>query len=293
MIRGVTGLNEARDGSTPDPNALVGVQKLAALNSNTATRHILDGSLYITRTMAECLSIRTADILEFADFKDEFIMQIGKYNSSILEEIKDLYIYDFGIFIEMSPDEEQKAMLEQNIQMALSKENISLEDAIDIREINNLKMANQLLKLKRKQKQEQEQKQRMQEQQMAAQMQMQGQQAQAQLEAQKMQMETQSKMQVKQAEISFEIEKLKNEAMLKEQLMQTEFNFQMQLKGMEQQGLQQRETERETAKNSRISQQSTQTSKMIEQKKRDLPAINFESNEDSLDGFDLAEFEPR
>jgi hypothetical protein len=293
MIRSVTGLNEARDGSTPDPNSLVGVQKLAALNSNTATRHILDGSLYITRTIAECLSIRTADILEFADFKDEFIMQIGKYNSGILEEIKDLYIYDFGIFIEMSPDEEEKAMLEANIQMALSKENISLEDAIDIREINNLKMANQLLKLKRKQKQEQEQQQRMQEQQMAAQMQMQAEQAKAQLEAQKVQMETQSKMQVKQAEISFEIEKLKNEAMLKEQLMQTEFQFQMQLKGVEQQGLQQRETERENAKDARISQQSTQTSKMIEQKKRDLPAINFESNEDSLDGFDLAEFEPR
>jgi hypothetical protein len=293
MIRSVTGLNEARDGSTPDPNSLVGVQKLAALNSNTATRHILDGSLYITRTIAECLSIRTADILEFADFKDEFVMQIGKYNAGILEEIKDLYIYDFGIFIEMSPDEEEKAMLEANIQMALSKENISLEDAIDIREINNLKMANQLLKLKRKQKQEQEQQQRMQEQQMAAQMQMQAEQAKAQLEAQKVQMETQSKMQVKQAEISFEIEKLKNEAMLKEQLMQTEFNFQMQLKGMEQQGLQQRENERENAKDSRISQQSTQTSEMIEQKKRDLPAINFESNEDSLDGFDLAEFEPR
>lgn len=133
----------------------------------------------------------------------------------------------------------------------------------------------------------------MQEQQMAAQMQMQAEQAKAQLEAQKVQMETQSKMQVKQAEISFEIEKLKNEAMLKEQLMQTEFNFQMQLKGMEQQGLQQRENERESAKDARISQQSTQTSKMIEQKKRDLPAINFESNEDSLDGFDLAEFEPR
>jgi len=293
MIRAVTGLNEARDGSTPDPNSLVGVQKLAALNSNTATRHILDGSLFITRTLAECLSIRTADILEFADFKDEFAMQIGKYNSGILEEIKDLYIYDFGIFIEMAPDEEEKAMLEANIQMALSKENISLEDAIDIREINNLKMANQLLKLKRKQKQEQEQQQKMQEQQMAAQMQMQGEQAKAQLEAQKVQMETQSKMQVKQAEISFEIEKLKNEAALKEQLMQTEFQFQMQLKGMEQQGLQQRENEREKAKDNRISQQSTQTSKMIEQKKRDLPAINFESNEDSLDGFDLAEFEPR
>ena len=293
MIRAVTGLNEARDGSTPDPNSLVGVQKLAALNSNTATRHILDGSLFITRTLAECLSIRTADILEFADFKDEFIMQIGKYNTSILEEIKDLYIYDFGIFIEMAPDEEQKAMLEANIQMALSKENISLEDAIDIREINNLKMANQLLKLKRRQKQEQEQQQKMQEQQMAAQMQMQGEQAKAQLEAQKVQMETQSKMQVKQAEISFEIEKLKNEAELKRQLMQTEFQFQMQLKGVEQSQIDAREQSREKAKDARISQQSTQQSKMIEQRKRNLPAINFESNEDSLDGFDLAEFEPR
>ena len=293
MIRQVTGLNEARDGSTPDPNSLVGVQKLAALNSNTATRHILQASLYITRTLAECLSIRTADILEYADFKDEFAMQIGKYNTRILEEIKDLYLFDFGIFIEMAPDEEEKAMLEQNIQMALSKENISLEDAIDIREINNLKMANQLLKLKRRQKQDMEQAQEQQKQQMQAKMQMQAQKAQAQLESQKMQMETQSKMQIKQAEVGFDIERLKNEAALKAQLMETEFNFQMQLKGMEQQGLQDRENEREVAKDERISQQSTQTSKMIEQKKRDLPAINFESNEDSLDGFDLAEFEPR
>ena len=293
MIRGVTGLNEARDGTTPDPNALVGVQKLAALNSNTATRHILDGSLYITRTIAECLSIRTADILEFADFKDEFIMQIGKYNSSILEEIKDLYLYDFGIFIEMAPDEEQKAMLEQNIQMALSQKDINLEDAIDIRELSNLKMANQLLKLKRKKKQEAEQQQRQQEQQMQAQMQMQAQQAKSQGEMQKIQMESQAKIQYRQADVAFEIEKLKNEAQLKRELMQTEFEFQMQLKGMEQSNLSQREQDREKAKDRRVSQQSTEQSKLIEQRKNNLPPVSFESNEDSLDGFDLAEFEPR
>lgn len=293
MIRAVTGLNEARDGSTPDPNSLVGVQKLAALNSNTATRHILEGSLYITRTLAECLSIRTADILEYSDFKDEFAMQIGKYNLKILEDIKELYIYDFGIFIELSPDEEEKAMLEQNIQMALSKGDISLEDAIDIRELHNLKMANQLLKLKRKRKQEQEQQQRMQEQQMQAQMQMQAQQAQAQLDAQKIQMESQAKMQYRQADIAFEIEKLKAEAELKRQLMDTEFQYQMQIKGVEQIGLNEREKNKEKAKDDRISQQSTQQSKLIEQRKNNLPAIDFESNEDSLDGFDLAEFEPR
>ena len=293
MIRQVTGLNEARDGSMPDPNSLVGVQKLAALNSNTATRHILQGSLYITRTIAECLSIRTADILEYSDFKDEFAMQIGKYNTRILEEIKDLYLFDFGIFIEMAPDEEEKAMLEQNIQMALSKENINLEDAIDIREINNIKMANQLLKLKRRKKQEAEQAQQMQAQQMQAQMQMQAQEMQAQMDSQKIQMESQAKIQYRQADVAFEIEKLRNEAELKKQLMQTEFEFQMQLKGLEQSNLSQREQDREKAKDSRVSLQSTEQSKLIEQRKNNLPPINFESNEDSLDGFDLAEFEPR
>ena len=293
MIRSVTGLNEARDGSSPDPNSLVGVQKLAALNSNVATRHILNASLYITKTLAECLSIRTADVLEFADFKDEFAMQIGKYNLSIIEDIKNLYLYDFGIFIDLMPDEEQKAMLEQNIQMALSKENISLEDAIDIREIANIKMANQLLKVKRKAKQDRESQQMQQQQQMQAEMQASAQQAAAQMAMQTQQAEVQSKMALKEAEVGFEIQKLQREAELKQQLMQVEFQMQMQLKGLESSALQSRETEREKAKDSRISQQSTQTSKMIEQKKRDLPAINFESNEDSLDGFDLAEFNPR
>tara|TARA_R100000935_G_scaffold791_5_gene2851 strand:- start:573 stop:3008 length:2436 start_codon:yes stop_codon:yes gene_type:complete len=293
MIRQVTGLNEARDGSKPDPYSLVGVQKLAALNSNVATRHILDASLFIARRMAECLAIRTADILEFAEFREEFAMQIGKYNVNILEEVKDLYMYDFGIFIEMSPDEEQKQMLEQNIQMALSQKDISLEDAIDIREVNNLKMANQLLKLKRKKKMEAEQAQQLQAQQMQAQQQMEAQQAAAQMAMQQTQQELQGKVQLSQSEMEFAIQKLQVEAKLKADLMATEFSYQMQLKGVESEQLQTRETERELAKDNRISQQSTQTSEMIEQKKRGLPPINFESNEDSLDGFDFAEFNPR
>ena len=293
MIRSVTGLNEARDGSTPDPNALVGVQKLAALNSNTATRHILQGSLYITKTLAEALSLRCADVLEYADFKDEFAMQIGKYNLKILEDVKNLYLHDFGIFIEMSPDEEQKAMLEQNIQMALSKQDISLEDAIDIREVRNLKVANQLLKVKRKQRQLQVQQQEMQKQQMTAQMQMQSQQMAAATAMKKIQMETQSKMQIAQAQAAFDIETKQQEAALKQQLMSLEFQFNMQLHGMEQSQMDEREEMREQGKKERISMANTQQSKMIEQRKRNLPAFNFESNEDSLDGFDLSEFEPR
>ena len=293
QIRQVTGLNEARDGSMPDPNSLVGVQKLAALNSNTATRHILDASLYVYKTMAEALTYRIADILEYADFKDEFTNQIGKYNVNILNSISDLYIYDFGIFIEVAPDEEQKAMLEQNIQMALSKGGIDLEDAIDIREIRNIKLANQLLKAKRKSKQAREEKMAMQKQAMQQQSQMQSQEMAAQAAMAKEQQILQGKMQLKQAEVSFDIEKMKQEAILKQQLMQVEFQMQMQLKGADMQGLQEREDQREGAKSERISQQNSEQSKLINQRKNNLPPMTFESNEDSLDGFDFAEFNPR
>tara|TARA_R110000737_G_scaffold138583_1_gene169560 strand:- start:1057 stop:1971 length:915 start_codon:yes stop_codon:yes gene_type:complete len=293
MIRGVTGLNEARDGSTPDPNALVGVQKLAALNSNTATRHILQASLFITKTIAEALSLRIADVLEYADFRDEFAMQVGKYNMGILEQIKNLYIYDFGIFIEMSPDEEQKAQLEANIQMALSQKDINLEDAIDIREMRNLKLANQLLKVKRKQKMAQMQQMEAQKQQMQAQINQQSQQMSAQAAMQAQQMEMQTKMQLQQAEAAMQIEKMKNEAALKQQLMAVEFQYQMQLKGVEQSQLDAREESRETGKSERISQANTEQSKLIQQRKNNTAPISFESNEDSLDGFDFSEFNPR
>ena len=293
MLRAVTGLNEARDGTMPDPDSLVGLQKLAALNSNTATRHVLDGSLFITRTLAEAMSCRVADILKYSDFKEEFAMQIGKYNVSVLEQIKDLYLYDFGVFIEVSPDEEQKAVLEQNIQMALSKGDINLEDAIDIREVKNIKMANQLLKVKRIQKQEKDQQMKLQMQQAQAQANMQTQQAANQAALQKIQLEGQMKMQAKQAEVAFEIEKMKNEALLKSQLMDREFQYNVQLRGMEEISINKRERDREKGKAERISQQNSEQSQLITQRKNNLPPINFESNEDTLDGFDLAEFEPR
>ena len=293
MIRAVTGLNEARDGTIANSDALVGIQKLAALSSNTATRHILDGSLYIYRTLAEALTYRVADILEFADFKDDFINKIGKYNVGILEEISDLYIYDFGVFIEVSPDEEQQAMLEQNIQMALSKQDINLEDAIDIREIRNLKLANQLLKVKRRAKQEEDAKKDKLKQQAVMQQQMQSQQMAAQVALKKIEAEAQAKIQFRQADIAFELEKLKGEANLKAALMEQEFQYNMQIQGMTQSQINEREDNKEKAKSDRISQQNTQQSELITQRKNNLPPKKFESNEDTLDGFDLAEFEPR
>ena len=293
MLRDVTGLNEARDGSMPDPNSLVGLQKLAALNSNTATRHIQDALLDITRDLSIALSCRISDALEYSQYKEEFIMQIGKHNVDLLEDIKDLHIYDFGIFIEVTPDEEEKQQLEANIQVALSRDAIDLDDAIDIREIRNIKLANQLLKVKRKKKEKARQDYEMQKMQAQQQGQIQSQQLAAQMSAQKTQMETQSAMQIAQAKAGFDIERMRGEAEIKSGLMRLEFDLNMQLREIDTQAIEGKEDKKEKGKADRISQQNTQQSKLIEQRKKDLTPINFESNEDTLDGFDLSEFEPR
>lgn len=293
MIRSVTGLNEAVDGSSPDSNALVGVQKLAAMNSNTATRHILDGSLFIYKSLAEAISYRISDILEYADFADDFANKIGKYNVSILRDMNDLYIYDFGIFIEIAPDEEQKAQLESNIQMALSNGGINLEDAIDIREIKNIKLGNQLLKVKRKAKEDKEQQIAMQQQAMKSQADQALKQMEAESVMQKANAEAQAKLQVVQMEAQLKASHVQVEVEAKMALMEKEFDYQMQLAKIAADGQASRETQREDGKKKRISQQSTEQSKLIDQRKNNLPPTSFESNEDSLDGFDLAEFSPR
>ena len=293
MIRDVTGLNEARDASSPNPDALVGVQKLAALNSNTATRHILEGSLFITRKLSEALSLRVADILEYSDFKEQFTMQIGKYAVGLLEEIKDLYLFDFGIFIEVAPDEEEKAQLEANIQMAMQRDQITLEDAIDIRQMKNLKLANELLKMKRKDKGKKDMENEQAKIQMQTQGNIQSSQAAAQSALQKVQAESQAKAQLAQAQMQFDIQRMQAEAQIKEQLMSVEFNYNMQLKGMEVSQIKQLDMDKEKAKDDRTKIQATQQSKLIEQRQKDLPAMNFESEEDSLDGFSLEQFNPR
>jgi len=294
MIRDVTGLNEARDGSSPDANALVGVQKLAAANSNTATRHILQGGLFLTLKTAEALSLRISDVLEFSKTRENFINSLGRFNVGTLDDIKFLHLHDFGVFLELAPDEEEKAMLENNIQMALQKEQISLEDAIDVREIRNLKLANQLLKLRRRKKFEQDRLIQQENIQAQTQSNAQAAQASAQAEIQKQQGIAESKVQVNKAQLEFDIKKMETEAMIKKELMQHEFNMNMQLKQMESDAIKTKDTMKEDRKDERTRIQASQQSELIDQRNNKKPPKKFESRGfDNLDGFGLEQFEPR
>ena len=295
MIRDVTGLNEARDASTPDSRALVGVQKLAAANSNTATRHILDSGLFLTAETAEGLSLRISDIIEYSPAREAFIQKIGGFNVGILEEIGDLHLHDFGISITLMPDEEEKAMLENNIQTALSAGLIDLSDAIDIREVRNLKLANQLLKLRRKKKQEKDQLMQQQNMQAQAQANMQAQQMAAQTEMQKDQALFQTKAQLEQLKGQIDTQKIQVEVDAKKQLMELEFQYNMQLKGIEVENAKRKEGEIEDRKDNRTKLQATQQSEMIAQRQNDSAPVDFESGgNDTLGrGMGLGSFDPR
>ena len=294
MIRDVTGLNEARDGTLPDKQSLVGLQKLAAANSNVATRHVLQASLYLTLRTCENISLRVADALMFPMTKQSLMSSISRYNVGTLEELSNLNMHDFGIFLELEPDEEQKQILEQNIQIALQAGQIDLEDAIDIREVANLKLANQMLKKRRKDKAARDQ--QAQQANMQAQAQSNAQLAEqtAMAEAQKQQILTEQKMQLEKAKSDFEVQKMEREAQIKQQLMELEFNYNMQLTQAQGQSKKSQEEFKEDRKDERTKIQATQQSELIDQRKNDLLPKNFESaGNDTMGGFGLEQFAPK
>ena len=279
MIRDITGLNEARDGSDPDPKALVGVQKMAAANSNVATRHILDSSMNITKTIADCISLRFKDVLQFHPTKEAFISSIGHFSVGSLQELNNLTLHDFGIFLDLEPDEEEKNILETNIQMALSQQSIFLEDAIDIRQVRNIKLANQLLKFRRVRKQQADQAQAQAA--SVAQAEAQGQ-AQIQIEqakSQAAQVQAESTIQISTSKNELDIKKMEIEAKTKKELMQFEFDLNVKLKQME------IDAQKEMSDNSKDISGPPKINK---------PKKSFESKgNDVLGGIEMSRFEPR
>jgi hypothetical protein len=295
MIRDVTGLNEARDGSAPSKDALVGLQKMAANQSNVATRHILQASLYLSLRTCENVSKRISDSLEFALTANSLQNSISRFNVATLSEMSKLNLHDFGIFLELEPDDEDKAQLEQNIQVALQSGGIDLEDAIDLRQVNNLQLANEMLKDKRKKKQAAVQQAQQSNIQAQAQANAELAEKTAMTEVQKQQALTAEKVSVEQAKSQFEIQRMQTEAQIKRELMAEEFNFNMQLAQAKIKSESERDQEIENRKDQRTKIAGTQQSEMIDQRKNNLLPKNFESSGNDVlsGGFGLNQFDPR
>ena len=293
MIRDVTGLNEARDGSAPIKDSLVGLQKMAANASNIATKHILDSLLYLTVRTCENISLKVADVIENPLTENALTNAVSTFNTKTLEELMNLQLHDFGIYLELEPEEEEKALLEQNIQVALQTGAIALSDAIDIRQIKNIKLANQFLKLRQKQKIKREQEQQQRNIQAQAQANAEAAEKAAMAEVQKQQALTQEKVSIEQAKSQFEIQRMQTEAQIKRELMAEEFNYNIQLAQAQMGAAKAKEQEIEDRKDQRIKLQGTQQSELINQRQTEGLPKNFESSgNDVLGGFGLEEFGP-
>ena len=286
MIRDVTGLNEARDGSMPDKDALVGLQKMAANASNTATKHILNAALYLTLKTCENISLRVSDMMDFQLTNDSLKASIGKFNVATLKEIDNLHLYDFGVFLDLEPEEEEKAMLEQNIQMALQQNQIFLEDAIDIREIKNLQLANQVLKYKRTKKQQADQEAQMANIQAQADSNSEAAERANMADVQKAQALNETNVQFEKAKSDFEIQRMQTAAQIEEEQMAQQFEYDMKLKQAELENQKAKEKEIEDRKDNRTKLQATQQSKMIDQRKNNSLPIDFEDDS----GLNLEQF---
>ena len=293
MIRDVTGLNEARDGSLPSADSLVGLQKMAANASNVATKHIQDASLFLALSTCENISLKIADVLNFPLTKNSLMNSVSTFNVETLKEMENLNLHDFGIYLEMEPDEEETAELQQNIQIALQTKEIDIEDSIDIKQIKNLKLANQMLKLKRRKKQEREEALTQKNIQAQAEANAQASERAAMAEVEKQQALTAEKVAIEQAKSQFEIQRMQTEAQIKKQLMATEFEYNMQLAQAQIGATKNKEAEIEDRKDKRVKIQGTQQSELIQQRQTEGMPKNFESQgNDVMGGFDLSSFDP-
>jgi hypothetical protein len=294
MIRDVTGLNEAVS-DKPDAKSLVGIQKMAAANSNTATRHILQSGLFLTAETCEALSLRISDILEYSPTKNAFIQAIGMHNVSTLKEMAELHLSDFGIFLELAPDEEEKQMLENNIQASISQGGIDLEDAIDLRNVRNVKLANQMLKITRKKKAEQKAAEAESLAKAQGEANAQASQAAAEAETQKAQATHQLNMQLEEAKSQFKSRQMQEESEIKKELMQMEFEINMKLQKMNMEEVDMKDTLKEDRKDGRTKMQASQQSELIDQRLNKKPPKNFESSgNDIMSGeFGLGAFGPK
>ncbi len=211
MIRDVTGINEVRDASQPDKESLVGVNKMALLASNNATRWINQAVLSITQGTATSIALRVSDLVKYKGTYKGYVRAIGEFNMKVIEVSKDVTMADYGIMIEPLPDEEERALLESNIQMSIQQGALRLEDAIIVRGIKNTKLANQMLILRRK-KYAAEQTETAQA----------NAQANAQQQQQSIQAKSQSDSQLKQMDAQINMQRMQAEYEMKEKFAQAE-----------------------------------------------------------------------
>jgi hypothetical protein len=224
MIRDITGMNEFTDGSTPDPRALTTVAKLAYEGTNNALTHIVHGDKFLLESLSNAVILRLQDVAKSGYVKG-YVRALGTNTMKFIQVSPHLGLYEFGIFLEDRPTDEQRAMLMQQVQAGQVNGLLDIEDAIIIQNTDNLKVSQQLLAYKIKKRRQQEEEKAMRQQEMNAQVQQQSAIVSEQAKQQTLQVEGQVKGQLIQVEKEFDAK-----------LLEIKYQYELQLEQLRQGG---------------------------------------------------------
>ena len=283
MIRDATGINEVMDGTSAKGDQLVGVREQQMAAGNNAIYDITNAAGVLFRKVCEdivkCLQVLPQESVLYT----LYTKALGEKSMALLNSFRDLPMYNFGIRVVNEMGDNEKAYLEQNIQIALAQKEIDLEDAIAIRQLKDVDQAEQLLIVRRQK--------RMKEMQKQAQM---NSQMQAQANSQVAQATSQGKMQEAQMTSQLEMQKIQMETQAKAQLMEMEYQFKMQLEQVKMQasGMTRQvevaskrdlDIQKEDRKDERVKKQAVEQSKLISQRQGQRGELE---EQQELDPFD-------
>lgn len=287
LMRDVIGMNKASDGSSPDKDSLVGVQKLAALNSNIATRHILDAKNDVTKRISEAVTYRIADLLKFSDLKEDFKRKIGATAVMDLDYVKDLHLHDFAIFLDLAPDDEEKARLEADLSVEISKGFIDTSDKYKVLSIKNQKLAVQYLAILRKKRNKLQEEQKAREYKLQADENIRASQSAEQFKQQTAEIEAMWKTKVAEATANGAIGKVQVQGQVDAQNLTLEYQLKTQLQYVINEGSVQKQEYVESQKDSRVLKEATAQSALIDQRQKNGPERDFEAENSGMEVFEL------
>jgi hypothetical protein len=266
MIRDATGVNEMMDASTPKGDTLVGVQQQAIAAGNNAIYDITNASMILFKKVCEdivkCLQIIPMESVLFNIYANA----VGKENMEVLSSFRDLPMYNFGVHVVKEMEDQERAYLEQNIQMSLQQKEIDIEDAIAIRQLKDVNQAERLLVVRRKKRIAQNQQIAMQNSQQQAQIQQASAQATSQAKQQEMQMQAQIKAQEMQmqAQLDAQMEQMRHEFRKEIELIKAQAI--LGVRSDDQEFKEKIEVFKETSKDDRVKKQAVEQSKLIAQR---------------------------
>lgn len=285
LLRDSIGIGQGADATLPHPDTSVGALQQQQVNSNVATRYILDAQLKMTQYLANGLALRLKDIFRFSNLKKAYVNSIGQINVDVLESINDLHLHDFGITIKLKPDSQERALLEQNIQAEIAKGGLSVTDGIDIRKVGNLALANEMIKVRKAKHLKEQQERELEKIRTQSESNAQAAQAASQAKQQEIQLELNGKMAIEDKKGENDIKKITKELEAKKELMALEYYYQTGLKAKEAEVMRENDKYKEDRKDDRQAESASQQSEIKAESKKEKPsAINFKSANSSITG---------